>query len=57
MQKFETYKYEDGIVKLDFSFPIGPEAGNQKRIFIRLLKLAITDLQMELGEMPVEKKP
>ena len=45
--KFQTYKYEEKNVKLDFSFQEDKNIKEDKKIFIKLLEQAITDLKNE----------
>ena len=47
---YDSYKYEDVGVKLEFSFKKGDENTAQKVRFIKLLEQAIDELRQELRD-------
>lgn len=46
--KYQSYHYIDGDVELKFSFKDRPEACEEKIKFIKLLKQATNDLELEI---------
>ena len=46
--KYQTYKYEDGIVTLTFQFEENEKIVENKQKFLLLLTKAIADLESDL---------
>lgn len=48
--KYEVYEYKEQDVEIKFQFPIGENNIAQKKKFLKTLKMAIYDLELELNQ-------